>query len=373
MFTVRAHYNESANKCTSFFRRPNPNRVATRTWNITTHSRMARNPKKPKIQYLVTAKDAPPKLTVSILSLPNELLHQIAIHSPTLDTFLSLSAVNHRFNNLIRSLFTQERFVSSLFKIQTAGLEIGKPAELIFTFLRDACSELIDFTHDPTRAVENHNHIVKETYPELAADSDSNLLVGTVDFFTETSRGDWHIATFRSSSTLENRQEKRLRALFKPSSDEPASALYLSVVHFQYGRNVSSAEGYLYEKADDEFARCLGKYYRARTRLRGTPEFDGLGVGDAMLMDALLKCWPVTMLSPRSMCGYKPPPMLYLSQKNRWNGDATNQNSSSGELSERPQRKNIEDLDDVTPSVVLRYGGPHGCVLVSGVSSKRLH
>ncbi|RPA74499.1 hypothetical protein BJ508DRAFT_312800 [Ascobolus immersus RN42] len=223
----------------------------------------------------------------TILSLPNEILHDIVIRSTGLEDFLStsledfiaLSLVNPRFQGIV---FEALRLTQGQSAENWIALQLDRKSdkahvvELLFNFLRDACTELIRLEQDPGYANE---------YEKLTEAGNSK---------TAFEAGAWEAT--RLQYQCSRQQENSLSALFKLKT----SRLGLFVRRYQWkfkgGQVGHSLLCFNTQRGPiDIKAWPLRDYYRLRSRLWNMARLhrESYGLVDMLLISALLKGWNV--------------------------------------------------------------------------------
>ncbi|RPA79118.1 hypothetical protein BJ508DRAFT_308563 [Ascobolus immersus RN42] len=193
--------------------------------------------------------DIPAASKTSILDLPNELLHNIILLSPSLDSFLSLSLVNRHFNLL--TAYAGKEFSNILIpnvldrKTDRAGV-----VEIIFILLRSACDKLIHFKREGPGVYVEPWDLLHECF---------------------------HIGDWMCWWGLPDEHERELSvlgSLFETREKE------LTITVMQWlDRNKP--------ECTEKVHAWAGLYYRQRLEKWGFPEFGRFGIEDAFLVNKL--------------------------------------------------------------------------------------
>ncbi|RPA73031.1 hypothetical protein BJ508DRAFT_314191 [Ascobolus immersus RN42] len=199
-----------------------------------------------------------PNAKVSIMDLPNELLHDMILYSTTLRTFHSLSRVNRRFN-LLTSNAAKDLPGALFSNILNRGSGRANVVEFIFSFLRDACDQLIRFDRQP-----GYEQLYTQNLSNSAA-----LLPGSL---TSYHYGDWSATMHRFTSRLLH------GTIFGPQSKRLTIIINGGYVRLQKA------------ELDPQWLRT---YYELRVRKWGAPEFEEVGPGmeHAFLLGRLVEFW----------------------------------------------------------------------------------
>ncbi|RPA74507.1 hypothetical protein BJ508DRAFT_312810 [Ascobolus immersus RN42] len=232
-------------------------------------------------------------------TLPNELLHHIAVLLPSLKDFLRLQGVNRRFNAIVNSDVTRRRFVQKLLGPRLNGAtDKAKIVEYLFTFFCSACTELLRFDYDPGYK-EDYERIIeagKTTVSTVNMDtySDTDLMIYSCSMrgqcLIETQAGDWAIKKLKYIQT--KKEKERLRGLFETQKNR----LKIILEHHQWGtavfRTTQMKDGRILPFTPDE-SFWIRKYHRLRLeRWRREGLTESWGIDDVFLLNALLSRWP---------------------------------------------------------------------------------
>ncbi|RPA74501.1 hypothetical protein BJ508DRAFT_332991 [Ascobolus immersus RN42] len=212
---------------------------------------------------------------LSILELPNELLHQIAVNSPCLEAFCHLGATNHCFHAIVNSQIIRDQFVEEWAGSRLSGTK-GKIIAFIATIFHQTCIELLRFENDAAYP-KKYARMVSRAHLQ------NPYCIGRF-YSTQLSVPGWDVT--RKYKMRTGKEKRRLQAIFMKLTNW--------ICFKMTGCDSTWAIGSIPAKIPGKTpSSWLTKYYHLRLSRWGTPEFERCKIIDIMLLvEALLEHWP---------------------------------------------------------------------------------